>query len=70
MLIHAKIKTRQKKFSLEKGKVWTIAVKSPPEKGMANTEIIRELSKKYREVRIIRGLGSKKKVIFVGNEKP
>ena len=69
MIIHARIRTNQKKFSIEKGKPWVISVKSPPERGMANAEIIMELSKFYKDVRILKGLKSKKKLIFLGNRK-
>lgn len=66
MLINAKIKTRQKKFSIDKkGDVWVISVTSPPEKNKANIEIIRELSKLYGSAHIVSGLKSSKKVIDV-----
>jgi uncharacterized protein (TIGR00251 family) len=69
MIIHASVKTRQKKFFVEKGDVWVISVKSPPEKGMANAEIVRELSNLYEDVRILKGMKSTKKLICLGNRK-
>ena len=68
MIITAKIKTNQKKFAIEKkNDVWTISVKSPPEKNKANIEIVKELSKTYKNVRIVSGLKSSRKKIEVGN---
>ncbi len=69
MIITAKVKTHQKKFSIErKGDVWVISVTSPPEKNKANIEIIKELSKIYGNARIISGLKSEKKRIEIKNE--
>ena len=66
MIITAKVKTNQKKFSTEKkGDVWIISVRSPPEKNRANVEIIRELSKIYGNARIVSGLKSNKKAIEI-----
>ena len=65
MIINAKVKTNQSKFSIEKGEVWIISCKAPGEKNKANIEIIKELSKKYKKVRIIKGLKSRKKIIEV-----
>lgn len=69
MIIRVNVKTGQKKFYVEKGDVWNISVKSPPERGMANAEIIRELSKLYEDTRILKGIKSKKKLIRLGNRK-
>ncbi len=69
MIITAKVKTNQKKFSIEKkGDVWIISVRSPPEKNRANIEIIRELSKIYGSARIVSGLRSSKKGIEVSEK--
>ncbi len=66
MLITAKVKTRQNRFSIDKkGDIWVISVTSQPEKNKANIEIIRELSKIYGNARIISGLKSGKKVIEI-----
>jgi len=65
MIINAKVKTNQPKFSLKKGEVWIISCTSPAESNKANIEIIKELSKQYKKVRIVKGLKSKKKIIEV-----
>jgi len=68
MLINAKIKTGQKKFRIEKNansEKWTISVRSEPKDNKANLEIIKEMSKIYKNVRIIRGKTSKNKTILV-----
>lgn len=65
MIIKAKIKTGKDKFSITEGDVWLINVKSRPENNEANKEIIKELSKRYSSVRIIKGLKSKEKLIEV-----
>ncbi len=67
MLIQATVKTSQKKFFIVKksDSNWSISVKSPPEHNKANIEIIKELFKEYKHVRIIKGLKSSKKVIEV-----
>ncbi len=69
MIIHAKVKTRQKSFKIDKkGDIWVISVTSPPEKNKANIEIIKELSKIYGSARIISGLKSDKKKIDIKDE--
>jgi len=66
MLINAAVKTRQKRFSIEKhGNNWKISVKSEPENNKANMEIIKELSKAYKSVKIVKGLKSKNKKILL-----
>ena len=69
MIIKAKIKTNQRRFSVSEGGLWTISVRSSPEKGMANAEIVKELGKKYENVKILSGLKSRKKTIFLGSRK-
>ncbi|HLD85688.1 MAG TPA: DUF167 domain-containing protein, partial [archaeon] len=73
-IINATVKTSQKKFSIVKGQIdakgvfsgeWKISVRSAPENNKANIEIIKELSKMYKSVRIVSGLKSRKKVIEV-----
>ncbi len=67
MFITAKIKTYQKKFSIEKkNDVWIISVTSPPEKNKANIEIIKELSRLYKSARIVSGHKSSRKRIELG----
>jgi uncharacterized protein (TIGR00251 family) len=70
MLVKAEVKTGKKKFHIEKGETWLISVKAPAKRNMANAEIVRELSKIYENVKIIKGAKSAKKLIFLGNSKP
>ena len=65
MIINAKVKTNQSKFSVKKADVWLISCTSPAESNKANIEIVKELSKQYKKVRILKGLKSKKKVIEI-----
>ena len=69
MIIKTRIKTKQKEFSVKKGDLWVICVRASPEKGAANLEILKELGKKYENVKILRGLKSRKKTIFLGSGK-
>lgn len=49
---------------VEKGEVWKINVKSPPHDNKANIELIKFLRKELKQnVRIIRGLKSREKLI-------
>jgi uncharacterized protein (TIGR00251 family) len=62
----AHVKPNSPKFSIEAGDRIIINCKSKPEGNKANTEIVRELEKLFkREVKIIKGLKSKKKVILI-----
>lgn len=70
MLITARVKTRQKCFSVKKGEIWQISVRSDAKENKANIEIIKELSKEYRNVRILSGLKSKEKRLDLGDRKP
>jgi uncharacterized protein (TIGR00251 family) len=70
MMVRVKVKTNQHSFSVKKGNVWVIGIKSSPEKGMANREIIRELSKNYGSVRIISGFKSRNKVLELKRPAP
>lgn len=63
MIVNAKIKTGQRHFEIQKGEIWAISVKAQPKNNQANFEIIKELSKTYKKVRIIRGLKSSRKII-------
>ena len=66
MLVEAKVHTNSKKFKLEvDGDTLIIHTKSPPENNRANSEIVKELSKKYGSCKIVRGLKSKKKILEI-----
>jgi uncharacterized protein (TIGR00251 family) len=60
------VHTNSKKFKLElDGNTLIIHTKSPPENNKANSEIIKELTKKYGSCKIIRGKTSKKKILDI-----
>jgi uncharacterized protein (TIGR00251 family) len=64
LLVNIKVKPGSPEFRMRPD--GTIEVKSPPEHGKANQEIIKELSKMLGcEVRILIGLTSKNKMILL-----
>ncbi|MFH1631385.1 MAG: DUF167 domain-containing protein [Candidatus Aenigmatarchaeota archaeon] len=67
MLVNIRVKCNQKGFVVEKidSDNWVISLKSTPKNNIANREIIKELSKSYKSVRIIKGLKSRNKIIEV-----
>lgn len=65
MKINVKVISGSKKQSIEKGEVWKIKLKNRAEKNKANIELINLLEKKFKKVRIIKGLKSKKKILEV-----
>jgi len=65
MLIKARIRTGRPEFSIVKGEVWTICLKSRPENGKANAELINELSRLYKSVRIVSGKSSRNKLLQI-----
>lgn len=66
MIIKAKVKPNSPKFEIiDKGEYFQINVTSEPEKGKANLEIVKELSKIYGKCKIIRGLKSRNKIIEI-----
>ena len=66
MIVNVKVKTNQKKFSLNKEKEpWVISVIAKPEKNAANNEILRELSEIFSSVRILRGKKSPRKTLEI-----
>ena len=66
MLVEAKVHTNSKKFRVElEGDTFVIHTKSPPENNRANSEIIRELTKRYGSCRIVRGKTSKQKLLEI-----
>lgn len=58
-----RVRTEKKSFSLEKGVVWKVCLKSQPKNNLANKELVKELSKTYKSVRIVSGLRSKTKTL-------
>ncbi len=72
VILEVRVKASSGRFSvqLEKDGI-TIHTKSPPEGGKANQEIVKGLMKILRrDVRIVRGLKSKHKEIFVDGATP
>ncbi len=66
-LITLKVKPNSNKNEiLEKGEVWKVNIKSPPQDNKANIELIKFLKKELKkQVRIVRGFRSKEKVVEV-----
>jgi len=68
-VFEAKIKPNSPEFSIEVSDKAIISIKSSPENNKANIEIIKELSKLLNaDVRIIKGLKSKNKTLWVSIE--
>jgi len=73
MKISVKVKTKAKEERLEKlGEgVFAVWVKEPPEKGKANSAVIKIVAKHFKtpqgKVRIASGLSSRQKVIIIKN---
>ncbi len=66
MIIRVKVKPGCKKFAIDKkGGFLVIHTKAEAEYGRANAEILNELSKIYKKVRIARGLKTPNKLIDV-----
>ncbi len=66
-VFEAKIRPNSSGFSIEIGEKIVVHTKSQPENNKANTEIVKSLSKLLNtEVRILKGLKSKNKAIWVG----
>ena len=68
LIIEANIKPKSSIFKIEKKDNYIIYCKSSPEQNKADQEIIKEMKKLTRnQVKIIRGLKSKKKSILLNN---
>ena len=70
-ILHLKVSTRKKQFRLNwKENVLYVEIKSNPEKGKANKEIIKELKKFFEsEIKIISGFKSKEKIVEINSSK-
>ncbi len=66
-LLKLKISTGKSRFCFKKnGEVLLVEVKSNPEKGRANNEILKEFRKIFKkEVRLISGFKSREKIIEI-----
>ncbi|HLD84022.1 MAG TPA: DUF167 domain-containing protein [archaeon] len=65
MIVNCTVK-KGSAFRVEKGAVWTIYVTEPAENNRANIQIIKEMSREYASVRILRGMSSRKKTLELG----
>jgi uncharacterized protein (TIGR00251 family) len=66
MRINIKVIPKSKKDEVIEGDPFVVRVTDPPEKNKANRKVIKLLSKHFdAKVSIIRGLGSREKVIEV-----
>jgi uncharacterized protein (TIGR00251 family) len=72
VLIEVRVRPNSPRFSLSRrGDELVIEVTSPPQEGRANTEIVKSLRKLTgREVEIIKGLKSRKKLILIRGSTP
>ena len=69
MMIHIKVKPNSSEQSIEKiEEVYVVKLKSPPEEGKANLELIKILTKYFGfEVKIKSGFKSRHKIVQVFN---
>jgi uncharacterized protein len=69
--LHLRISTGKKQFRLNWNKIEKklyVEIKSDPQKGRANKEIIKELKKFFgSEVKIVLGLKSKEKIVEISS---
>ena len=66
MLLRVKVRPGSGKSEVVKKKDYLLVyLKSPAEKGRANAELVRLLSKSYGKVKIVRGLKKKTKTVLV-----
>lgn len=64
MLITAKVKTNSKKFEIRnQGGILLISLTKPAENNRANTELAKELAKRFGSCIILRGLKSRTKTL-------
>ncbi len=71
VLLEIKVKTNSSQFDLyEKDGKFILEIKGKPIEGRANIEIVKELSKMFgKNIRIVRGLKSRDKLILIENAK-
>lgn len=67
MILEVKVSPNAKSFGLGFKDGWKVSVTSPPEKGKANAELVRELERLLGcPVRLMRGASGRRKVLEVG----
>ncbi len=71
IILTVKFENRKEKVE-KRGEKYFVYVKSLPEKGKANSEVVREIAKYFKvnenEVKIIKGKRSRKKIISLTNK--
>jgi uncharacterized protein (TIGR00251 family) len=66
VLLRVKVRPGSGKSEVvDRGEYLLVYLKSPAEKGRANAELVRLLSKSYGKVRIVRGFKKKTKTVLV-----
>jgi uncharacterized protein (TIGR00251 family) len=72
ILIKVRVKPRSSSFKIEREENnLVVHCRNPPEKGRANKELIKELSKLFgHEVFIVSGLSSKEKIVLIKDAEP
>jgi uncharacterized protein (TIGR00251 family) len=64
--VKAKPNARKTEILSQEGNKMVIAVAAPPEKGKANAELVKFLSKKLKkQVRIVSGFGNSSKIVEI-----
>lgn len=64
MLVAVKVKTGAKKFEIvRKDGILHISLTEPAENNKANTELVKEMTKRFGSCKILRGLKSRTKVL-------
>ena len=67
MIVKVRIKSNKKEFKIRRNSdVWDIELRSKPNQGKANAELLRELKRLYGNAKILRGFKSRDKIILVG----
>ncbi len=73
IFVTVKFEKKKEKIKKERENRYTIFIKSPPEQGKANEEVVEEISKYFNKrkekVRIVSGFRSRKKVLFIKEDK-
>lgn len=68
MLMAVKVHPKSKEFRIETvGNFTEIWLTEPAEKGRANRELIKEMSKRFGSCKILKGVTSDKKLLFIGD---
>lgn len=67
MLVAIKVHPNSKKFRFEQHEIGLeVWLTEPAEKGKANSELIKEMTKRFGSCRIVKGATSKNKILEIG----